>query len=144
MLLPSDVLGQNWKVCQNPCSLPSTKQYYRKVVESQYPHGMPPTSSPIIYKVFVIIHMLWGGIRPPSCCYHCKCCQIWILGQNSRSLPFTKKYYHTVLEAPYPHGMPPTSTLSIRCTSSLICCGWAEGTSIVLLPSQTYLGQIWK
>ena len=43
-----------------------------------------------------------------------------------------------LVEAPYPHGMVPTSIIYIhKVLRPFICCGWADGSTI--MPFQLYL-----
>jgi hypothetical protein len=62
MPLPPHLLAKIWDVCWKTESHLGYKQYHCAVVEALDPHGMVPTSTSNICKVFGNIHMLWMGI----------------------------------------------------------------------------------
>jgi len=115
------------------------------LVEAQDPHGMVPTSTPYIYKVFEIIHMLWLWMG--RLVHHHATTTILVAAEfreladflgHSKATNDVKVQWlrpQTHMEW-FPHPLHTyTRSLSLR---PFICCGRADGSTITPLAPYLY------
>jgi hypothetical protein len=114
------------------------------MVEAQDPHGMVPTSTPYIYKVFETIHMLWMG----GWVHHYAITTI-LVSPKFRELADFLGHSEAINDARVDWLMPKThmewfshplhTYTSTRCLRPFIVCyGWADGSTIMPLPPYMY------
>jgi hypothetical protein len=111
------------------------------MVEAPHPHGMVHSSTPYIYKVFQTIHMLWMG----RWVHHLATTTILVAAEfreladflghceatNDVKVKWLRPHTHMEWFTPSLH------TYS-RCFRPFICCGWADGSTILPLPPYLY------
>jgi hypothetical protein len=114
------------------------------MVEAQDPHGMVPPSTPYIYKVFETIHMLWMGrwVHHHAITTILVCPKFRELADflghseatNDARLDWLRPKTHMEW---FPH--PIHTYTSTRCLRPfIVCCGWADGSTIMPLPPYMY------
>ncbi len=119
------------------------------MVEAQDPHGIVPTSTPYIYKVFEIIHMLWLWMgrwvhhhATTTILVAAECRELADFLGHSKATNDVKVQWlspQTHMEW-FPH---PLHTHT-RCLRPFICCGRADGSTITPLPPYLYAMNFWE
>jgi hypothetical protein len=114
------------------------------MVEAQDPHGMVPTYTTYIYKVFETIHMLWMG----RWVHHHTTTTILVCPKYRELADFlghSKAANNARVDwlRPKTHmewfSHPLHAYTSTRCLSPfIVCCGWADGSTIMPLPPYMY------
>ena len=114
------------------------------MVEAQDPHGMVPTSTPYVYQVFETIHMLWMGrwVHHHAITTILVCPKFRDLADflghseatNDARVDWLSSKTHMEW---FPH--PLHTYTSTRCLRPfIVCCGWADGSTIMPLPPYMY------